>query len=30
LLRRHPQVASWRKMFEAALRNKDKSLVTAG
>ncbi|GAA1879510.1 hypothetical protein GCM10009687_54640 [Asanoa iriomotensis] len=30
LLRRHPQVASWRKMFEAALRNKDKSPVMAG
>ena len=32
LLRRHPQVASWRKMFEAALRGKqpDKVLVSAG
>ena len=28
LLRRHPQVASWRKMFEAAMRQKEKSLVT--
>jgi WhiB family redox-sensing transcriptional regulator len=28
LLRRHPQVASWRKMFEAAMRNKDKALVS--
>lgn len=34
LLRRHPHVASWRKMFEAALREQDKSranvLVHAG
>ena len=30
LLRRHPQVDSWRKMFEAALRDKEKVLVTAG
>src|SRR4051794_38320531 len=31
LLRRHPHVASWRKMFEAALREKgaDKVLVSA-
>ena len=30
LLRRHPQVASWRRVFEAALRDKgsrDRSLV---
>jgi WhiB family redox-sensing transcriptional regulator len=32
LLRRHPHVASWRKMFEAALKEKgaDKVLVSAG
>lgn len=32
LLRRHPHVASWRKMFEAALRESgaDKVLVSAG
>ena len=37
LLRRHPQVTSWRKMFEAAMKKnakdkagKDKVLVTAG
>jgi WhiB family redox-sensing transcriptional regulator len=30
LLRRHPAVASWRKMFEAALHNKSNELVTAG
>ena len=31
LLRRHPHVASWRKMFEAALKEKgaDKVLVSA-
>lgn len=30
LLRRHPQVASWRKMFEAALsKDRDKELVSA-
>ena len=31
LLRRHPNVASWRKMFEAALKEKgaDKVLVSA-
>ena len=29
LLRRHPNVPSWRKMFEAALREKKKSLVTS-
>jgi len=30
LLRRHPQVTSWRRMFEVALREKDNELVTAG
>jgi len=31
LLRRHPQVPSWRKMFEAALlRDREKELVPAG
>jgi WhiB family redox-sensing transcriptional regulator len=27
LLRRHPKVASWRHMFEAAIKQKDKDLV---
>jgi WhiB family redox-sensing transcriptional regulator len=31
LLRRHPQVPSWKRMFEAALgRDREGDLVTAG
>ena len=36
LLRRHPNVASWRKLFEAAMReseknrNREKNLITTG
>lgn len=29
LLRRHPKVASWRRTFEAAIKDKDKDLVDA-
>jgi WhiB family redox-sensing transcriptional regulator len=29
LLRRYPNVASWRRMFEAAMKQKEKELVTS-
>ena len=30
LLRRHPRVASWRQMFEAAIKDKERELVSVG